>query len=169
MGYTHTSNHTAEIATRTWGKICADARKIFAVSPVKLADGSGDEGTAPEITRDAIVFNGERPGTIGYETFVLTRTPDSFFCKTARKPYDPVVCAVLLAAASRAVGLHVGSDGTREDWAAGLALCALAGVEVNAARALRNVETQAERDERNAARAARMDAESAARLGKAGL
>lgn len=58
----------------------------------------------------------------GHETFVLERVqpkpaytgarPGTYFCKTARKPYDLVVCAVLILAHVH-LGLQVSSDG---DW-----------------------------------------------------
>ena len=106
-----------------------------------------DEPTKPaEVGADRIRFNGTVPGGVvtlqdqrvlgerdlGHETFLLMRKkpapekwqtrsssdPAFFFCKTARKPYDLLVCGVLLvtAALTRNV-ITVSSDGDAEDWA----------------------------------------------------
>lgn len=46
------------------------------------------------------------------------------FCKTARKPYDAAVCAVLTRAKYRLGDLiSIHSDGRQADWGAGLDLC----------------------------------------------
>ena len=40
---------------------------------------------------------------------------DFNFCKTARKPYDLLVCACLIAA-KKELNYEVHSDGKKEDW-----------------------------------------------------
>ncbi len=54
---------------------------------------------------------------------------DSFnFCKTARKPYDEIVTAILAVVDKLAPGaLEIGSDGDESDWEEGLALAKKAG------------------------------------------
>lgn len=84
---------------------------------IVLGNGMGDKGSKMEITNDEILFNGL--GELGHETFLLERkTQTEFtrhdgskytneprengkyfnFCKTARKPYDLAVCAILIIA-----------------------------------------------------------------------
>jgi hypothetical protein len=53
----------------------------------------------------------------GHETFLLSKTPSSFeFCKTARKPYDLAVCAVLMLASYYAESGEISSDGINAAW-----------------------------------------------------
>jgi len=67
-----------------------------------------------------IRFNGKDDE--GHETFMLTPDPSDFnFCKTAQKPYDLVVVAILCLLAHR-TDTGVSSDGDRSDWAEGLKL-----------------------------------------------
>lgn len=141
MGYTHYFKNAKEIAPRTWAKVCDDVRKILALPEVaRLVCREYDEpDKAPEITESLIMFNGR--GDDGHETAYFPREAFEFkFCKTARKPYDAVVCAVLLTIASRCAGFTVSSDGERGDFSEGLALCERAGVAVNVGRALRKVD-----------------------------
>ena len=53
---------------------------------------------------------------LDHESFFLTpETTNWNFCKTARKPYDLLVCAVLLSAYN-ILGYELSSDGGFEDW-----------------------------------------------------
>ena len=72
-----------------------------------------------DVNDDGVCFNGI--GGNGHEPFCFTREPDSLhgkegfgftFCKTAQKPYDEVVCAVLLAAIQQ--GRDFGAVSRRE-------------------------------------------------------
>jgi len=73
---------------------------------------------------------------MSHETFYLPRVyepqdwqrPDERgryfdFCKTARKPYDLAVTASLIALQHHFPEVGVSTDGTGDDWTAGLALC----------------------------------------------
>lgn len=114
----------------------------YADATVKVcgADGTGE----PIINGLEVVFNGdaaayhENDGGLHHETFYMPRVlephpgqqPDERgryfdFCKTARKPYDLVVTAALLAFAHHfpAPETLVNSDGDAGEWTAGLALC----------------------------------------------
>lgn len=85
--------------------------------PLVLRNGLG-EGV-PVITSQEIIFNGDRSEGLHHETFVFSFVnPDdqSGFCKTARKPYDLVVCAVLISLANRVDGFEFSSDGDWKDW-----------------------------------------------------
>jgi hypothetical protein len=65
--------------------------------PLEIRGGMG-EGT-PAFTPELVWFNGNAERDLDHETFVIDHTDnDSNFCKTARKPYDLLVVACLLAA-----------------------------------------------------------------------
>ena len=80
-----------------------------------------------EITDEEIRFNGREEGDRGHETFSLQRKSDKRledyasrldrkyifdFCKTARKPYDIVVCCLLVILKHRLGNMiEIGSDG----------------------------------------------------------
>lgn len=132
MGYTHYWYVTKVVEQASWAQICASARDVFERCGVPLADGSGDLGSSPEISDVEIVFNGV--GEDSHETCALPRRsnqagylpPESRgfgFCKTARKPYDAAVCAVLALAEHFSKGaIKVSSDGNASEWAKGMAL-----------------------------------------------
>lgn len=108
MGYTHYWTQRRNFTVAQWQDICTDIRAIVDYSQnlagIPLADGMGDGGTKPDVSDEAIAFNGL--GDDSHETFHIARkrvleswqTPDRLgwaFCKTARKPYDAVVTACL--------------------------------------------------------------------------
>lgn len=53
---------------------------------------------------------------LGHETFDFRRVVHHEFCKTARKPYDLMVCAVLILAKFYLKDIRVSSDGDEDDW-----------------------------------------------------
>jgi hypothetical protein len=57
----------------------------------------------------------------GHDTFDLSSQPKSFACrKTARKPYDETVTAILIRAKVRAGdAIKISSDGDWKEWSAG--------------------------------------------------
>ena len=137
MGYTHYWKH-GQIGIKAWEKIVRDTKKLYANLP-EHSHSSGDfygaeplkiqfefnKARPPEANVDTIRFNGV--GDMGHETFFMERVPHDYdekrvsearyFTKTARKPYDLIVQAVLLIAKH-----HVGktfklsSDGDLDDW-----------------------------------------------------
>lgn len=121
MGYTHYWRKPTATPAALWSLIQADAQKIIAASPVKLAFDYDETNKAPECSKELIRFNGI--GKDGHETFYLTPDAESFeFCKTACKPYDLIAVAVLAIAAEHAPGLiNVSSDGDTDDWKDGIA------------------------------------------------
>lgn len=80
-----------------------------------------DEEKVPKVSSDGFSFNGV--GKEAHETFVFSLRKGFYFCKTAYKQYDIVVCAVLSV-----LGAHYGkkfqlsSDGNEMDWKAGIRL-----------------------------------------------
>ena len=120
MGYTHYWE-LPEIGKETWAKIQAASKEVVAeVTNLQLEYDNPDP---PLVDSDYIRFNGQ--GSAGHETFFLER--DGLrgfnFCKTARKPYDEAVTAVLCIVGhhlTRAGTLkepyHISSDGYFSDW-----------------------------------------------------
>lgn len=115
MGYTHYWDH-AIITPEAWAGLVSDSRRIIKAADIPLA---GPDGTGvPVIDRDRISFNGTASDDQDYETFELTPAITDFdFCKTARRPYDLVVTAILLRAVLTVPGFRIQSDGDwLEDW-----------------------------------------------------
>jgi hypothetical protein len=123
VGYTHywRAKNDGPIPAPAWDKICEDAKNIIARStvPVQL---EYDEAGPVVINGDAIRLNGV--GDAGHETFLFERNLDDFtFCKTAQKPYDVIVTAILACAVEHAPEyVRVSSDGGEEDWSDGIDL-----------------------------------------------
>lgn len=117
MGYTHYYPQVRDITDDEWLVIMTLARMIFTAEDVALAGPMGDKGTKPEVTLDYISFNGVGPDS--HETCYIPRIrtdweeEDQFrFCKTAEKPYDRTVVAVLKMVNRNAKGaFHLSSDG----------------------------------------------------------
>lgn len=121
MGYTHYWDVTKDVSSDSFMWLTIDVRSIFdyaQLQGIALADGYANEGSAPCVSNNEIWFNGV--GDDMFETFFFTDTAGSNFCKTGRKPYDIVVCAVLIAAKVRLGNLvKIGSDGrwsNKSEW-----------------------------------------------------
>ena len=120
MGYTHyyRFKEGANIDKERWNRAVEIGKACMEKSNVPIADGNGYG--EPQFTEDIIYLNGTAP--YEHETFYLRRTSEGdrrMFCKTARKPYDIVVCCFLLAL-KEVFGddFEYSSDGvTREDLA----------------------------------------------------
>lgn len=98
MGYTHYFNFkkTANVDKERWNKAVEIGKACMEASGVKI--GGGDGRGFPKIDEDVVCLNGYGEQD-SYETFYLEREGRHThgFCKTARKPYDIVVCCFLLA------------------------------------------------------------------------
>lgn len=118
MGYTHYFaglQPTQELADQ--------ANKIVEAFDGAIASGFGHG--EPTITADLISLNGSAILDEDYETFQIEAGKGGFnFTKTARRPYDAVVTAILVAAivieGSDATSIH--SDGDFEEWSEGIDL-----------------------------------------------
>lgn len=141
MGYTHYWTQVRDFTCEEWRQIGADVMPILNdvqhAQGVPLGDGEGNPGTQPVFTADHILFNGV--GDDSHETFVLYRRRPAKepwqrrrggdFCKTARKPYDLAVTAMLCYLATvpgntelfERPAFSVHSDGHGSEWLAGLA------------------------------------------------
>lgn len=140
MGYTHYFPHMRDFTDAEWEEIKTAAVAIIATAKIPLAWEYTEPKMPPQVDAEQIRFNGV--GENGHETFVVSRSLTKLakrwdyyaeqykergyvfvFCKTALKPYDVVVTAVLSAIADLAPGaLDIDSDGEPQDWRAGVAL-----------------------------------------------
>ena len=124
MGYTHYWKLNRDIDDSEWEAITTIARTTVRIAQddwgIALSEDL-DFNRIPVINDKEIRFNGY--GEEGHETFIITREPTSFlFCKTARKPYDAVVVAILQACAVYCDAFEWRSDGNREDHDEGVKL-----------------------------------------------
>lgn len=117
MGYTH-YYHVDTLD----GRVAEDAKAIVAQAQ---ADGiviAGEDGHGyPELGDAHIALNGSAIFDEDYEPFVLPDEDGASFCKTARRPYDVVVAAILVSVFVHGNG-YVASDGTIDDWEDGISL-----------------------------------------------
>jgi hypothetical protein len=87
--------------------------------PCRIRGGLG-RGT-PIINESGVWFNGDEKTEMSHETFrILWDKEGRDFCKTARKPYDLLVCVSLLAMNEAFKGTNgafkFSSDGDNSDW-----------------------------------------------------
>ena len=131
MGYTHYFEHkkTSKI---NWALIVEDCKKLSVKLPKDVYIDGCFAFPEPQFTGEMIHFNGTDKGFSwkrhkngeypenSHETFeLLAEGSNGFcFCKTARKPYDLLVCACLLVYKHHSPAtMDLGSDGDSEDWA----------------------------------------------------
>jgi len=121
MGYTHYWKQTESFtddAWRTLGRVIEHVENNTGV-PIETSNKH-----LPIYTDDYLGFNGV--GDDGHEYFSLERDWEgamiSDFCKTARKPYDVYVVALLHAASQVNPGFSWSSDGDDKDHADGKTL-----------------------------------------------
>ena len=141
MGYTHYWTHHRRFTNEEWAEAMMDVADILEQAlkdGVAIGDGAGETPITERLSifsddRKEIMFNGV--GEDCHETFCLYQnrrpleswqTKDQHggdFCKTARKPYDVAVTAILCYLESCWDGkFSASSDGDLEDWTAGLEL-----------------------------------------------
>jgi hypothetical protein len=113
MGYTH--------YFRGWvtlnDELIADINEIIKNSTARIRNGLGED--EPIVTLDEVLINGDADEDLDHETLQLVPGVNhSNFCKTARKPYDEVVGAILLRVSAKNSRFKVSSDGnwTNGDW-----------------------------------------------------
>tara|TARA_R100001129_G_scaffold172045_1_gene142467 strand:+ start:20 stop:553 length:534 start_codon:yes stop_codon:yes gene_type:complete len=142
MGYTHYWRQLRDFTDTEWQELTRLAKLITADGRGVLARHPYDEH-ALTIDDESIYFNGI--GDEGHETFCITKKKrpkadyeeqeaydrqGAFeFCKTAHKPYDKYVVAVLCALYNIEVKewplgdgkiMSISSDGNTKDWTEGL-------------------------------------------------
>ena len=119
MGYTHYLRNTAPIPL----VVFTDAKLIIAKARAQGIVICGWDGTGePTIDETGLRLNGDGSRDLDHETLVINDASFSF-CKTARKPYDAVVGAILISVKDHVPEAEIGSDGVWEyDWDAARAL-----------------------------------------------
>lgn len=116
MGYTHYWRQPQPFTDTAWTEFVRDVKLVFSTSNVKLANGLGERGTKPSVTKDFVRFNGVEDDS--HETCTVSRNAVDFeFCKTAYKPYDPIVVKVLKLARKHNPSINLSSDGGSEVFA----------------------------------------------------
>lgn len=131
MGYTHYFEQNVPATTEQWKSITDDVRLLFGRCHSLPIQRESDDPGPPEISDSRIWFNGI--GDDGHESFVVPKESYRFqFCKTAEKPYDTAVTAVLLLMHHHAPGCwDIRSDGSADEWAPGVDLINTAlGIEI---------------------------------------
>jgi hypothetical protein len=134
MGYTHYWYQKRDLTESEWISVVYNVGVIVTTAKrrgISLCNGVGEKGTEPSFNVEEIMFNGDESKGEDHETMVINRKcPPKEpwqrrrgfgFCKTARKPYDAVVVAVLIFLDT--LGAHeISSDGEAEEWVDGLDL-----------------------------------------------
>lgn len=96
MGYTHYFETLSTPSQDVWNKVVEEAKEVSLASSA-LIQFESDMEAIPLMDSRIIRFNGV--GDEGYETFLVEREGSGWsFCKTARKPYDEIVVAILIIA-----------------------------------------------------------------------
>ena len=132
MGYTHYWRVNNQGDQQAYSDALIDMAEIVRQSPVPLGNNHGESG-GPELTDRWLGFNGIDEAAhetalfyarlADYEQPEWNKADGSWvfnFCKTARKPYDVVVTAVLCRLAECGTdNVIISSDGEAADWEAG--------------------------------------------------
>jgi hypothetical protein len=121
MGYTHYFPQQRDFTDNEWDKTRRAMSQIHHHAAFKYnVVLKGWNGTSlVECNDKTIAFNGDAKTGDDHETFRIHKehNPDFNFCKTAYKPYDLVVCALLAFINHIAPdALDIRSDGDEEDW-----------------------------------------------------
>jgi len=110
MGYTHYFQLHTQPSVEAWAHFIKGANQLL--------EQAWDIETEHELTDEFIVINGI--GKESHETFVFSKSNSEWdFCKTAKKPYDNVVTAVLILAKYLFPSMYLRSDGSWGDWIEG--------------------------------------------------
>ena len=118
MGYTHYFGSDRSFTDGEWEALSIATRKILRVAQDDLGIALSEDydiNGPPAVDDEEIRFNGF--GEEGHETFQIRKKGGRDFCKTARKPYDAPVVAVLMEADRICPNFSWSSDGDGEDGA----------------------------------------------------
>lgn len=116
MGYTHYWTLKEPIKGKEWNKFLIGTEEIITIAH--------DAGIPVHNASDGDTVNFNGTGVASHETFVISVGDEGFnFCKTARKPYDTIVCAVLIhLKAVLGDKVEITSDGNWGTWESGQVL-----------------------------------------------
>lgn len=129
MGYTHywyyNPSQSKSGTTEPFTKALTEIQKYKAHLEERGLVVRGPMGEeSPVLTSEMIAYNGDSSTGLAHESFCVERelqTPRNgfSFCKTARKPYDTMVCLSIIAlfeAFSDPSVFSYSSDGDEEEW-----------------------------------------------------
>ena len=121
MGYTQywTFNPTKKTPEQ-FKIVLNEVKKIIEAKPEIKVFGWDDEKhgfyAEPTLKPEYINFNGDPENDLDYESFMFIPTEKKRnFCKTARKPYDLIVCTTLISLAKNLDRFTFASDGNMSD------------------------------------------------------
>lgn len=139
MGYTHYIYRPVKNSGSAYfyGKLALDAKKLCDhanANGIRIRNGEGLG--EPEFTEGSFAINGDAKAfnngrDLAHETFYWAGIPEQpehrkvesdyfSFCKTAYKPYDAVVTAILIRAKTiYGDCVRISSDGDWQEWQAG--------------------------------------------------
>jgi len=135
MGYTHYWRQSRDFTEKEWKQIQDFSKKLLKSKDAKeIITSDKKDCDYLRINDHCVVFNGKKE--LSHETFALERyvpTDDKYhdvnkdghfnFCKTAEKPYDLYVVAMLVFADHISLNaLKLSSDGDWNDWERGCQL-----------------------------------------------
>lgn len=110
MGYTHYMSHKPAFNDAQWKAFTKDVKELLKNTSIPVADGHGTDGTEPNFGAHAIAFNGVEDDS--HETCYVPKDASHFeFCKTAHKPYDPLVVEVYKLVRKYLPDTELSSDG----------------------------------------------------------
>jgi len=118
MGYTHYWNLTKKPSNFKEGmmNVQLDIQQILRVKPNDIVLRGGDGSGSPDFTNEFICFNGDGSKGLDHETFYFDGVTDFTFCKTNHKPYDLIVCLILISLKNHIEGFDFSTDGDKTEW-----------------------------------------------------
>lgn len=129
MGYTHYFELKRKATEEEIEKVLEEVKNMvkhlpkssptaggyYSDDPLKICGGMGVG--KPTFSKEMINFNGDESEGLDHETFHIEfNKPKWDFCKTARKPYDMLVCLCLISLKNNIEGFTFSSDGVLDDW-----------------------------------------------------
>lgn len=112
MGYTHYFGYNC-ISQKDWEEQLDSMQMMFDYCKdhsETIIQKDYDDPSPPIFDKFSIAFNGKED--LGHETFFFCPQSDDFhFCKTARKPYDLLVCCTLIILKHHFPHFSFSSDG----------------------------------------------------------
>lgn len=119
MGYTHYFKQSKPVSDKQWEAFEKDAKILLEYAPKHLGIILvSNDSNGIILNSERINMNGDPDRNLDHETFYMDKDYKEFnFCKTNQKPYDLIVCSLLLLAHEHMPNHHdICSDGNFEDW-----------------------------------------------------
>jgi len=118
MGYTHYFTNKQQLDSERFAAFIKDAALLIVGKNDIIAGPLGEDNAI--CTHDSIAINGI--GDDSHEDFTLNVNEGFKCCKTALKPYDEIVTAILLLFDDHfGDQIQIGTDGEADEWIIGAA------------------------------------------------